>query len=808
MLKNYLIVAFRYLSRQKLFSVINILGLSVGIAAFYLIFLHVSDEFSYDRFHEDVENKYRIALERTYPEKVKKYAIVPHSIPEAFRQEIPEIQDFVRLVGNVDEFKVKVDNEIFSETNVIFADSNFFDFFHVPIIHGNPDNLLSEPGSIVLTSAVAEKYFGAKNPVGEIIVAEDVEFTVTGVCEGFPGNSHLEFNFVVPLAFFPGMDIPLYSAFDVFAYVELMEGARPKEVEGKFPEVVDRYASHEIEEANNVSYEDYLAAGNGYRYFLQNIRDIHLYSGLEFEFRPGGDIRYVRLFILIAIFVILIACINFMNLSTARSGERAREVGIRKVVGAGRKKLIFQFLTESFLIAFTGLFFAIILVELILPYYNNLAGKDLSLDLDQPSKLWVLLGITLVCGFLAGIYPAFILSGFRPASVLKGRFQSSTKGVMLRKTLVVFQFGISLVLIMFTMFVYRQVMYMMNKDLGYSYHNVVLIPRMEAFGDQKEAFRQEILKIPGVRNASLSNVPMGSGIYVGWQFAVERFGSEVRTTNIMVVDDHYIPTIEIALSEGRNFSPEFNDSLSVIINESTIKEFGLKDPVGKKLISRTRFDSLVREYTVVGVVKDFHYNSMYQPINSFIFLSNDSPLGVTNFMNIRIEGNEINNTLKSIERKWTEMKPETAFDYHFMSEFITKMYQNDSRSIGIFSLFTILSILIASVGLFGLATYTAEQRTKEFGIRKVFGAGFSSIISLLSREFSRLIIISFLIAIPVGYLGTTRWLGNFEFSINLLDSSYIFIITGLAGLFIAYLTIFYQALKAAFTDPSRSLKYE
>lgn len=808
MLKNYLIVAFRYLSRQKLFSVINILGLSVGIAAFYLIFLHVSDEFSYDRFHENAANKYRIALERVYPEKVREYAIVPHSMPEAFHKEIPEIKDFVRFVGNVDEFRIKIDENIFTESKVLFADSNFFDFFRLPIIHGDLKKLLSEPGSIVLTQTTAQKYFGFEDPVGKVLSAEGEEFRVTGVCEGFPGKSHLEFNFVIPLTFFPGMDLPLYAAFDVYSYIEVKGGVSPGLVEEKFPGVVDRYAAPEIEEASNVSYGDYIAAGNEYRYFLQNIRDIHLHSGLEFEFQPGGDIRYVRLFILIAIFVILIACINFMNLSTARSGERAREVGLRKVVGAGRKKLIIQFLSESFLIAFMGLFFAVILVELILPYYNNLTGKELSVGINQTGNVLVLLAITLICGFLAGIYPAFILSGFRPASVLKGRFQSSTKGVMLRKTLVVFQFGISLILIIFTMFVYRQVMYMMNKDLGYHPENVILIPRMDAFGDQKEAFRQEILKIPDVQNASLSNVPMGSGIYHGWRFAVERFGSEVMTTNIMVVDDFYLPTMDISLIMGRNFSPEFNDSLSVIINESAIKEFGLRDPLGKKLISRTRLDSLVREYTVIGVVRDFHYNSMYQPINSFVFLSNDSPLGITNFMNVKIAGRDINGTLKSMEKKWREMKPETAFDYNFMSEFISKMYLNDSKSLGIFTLFTLLSILIASVGLFGLATYTAEQRTKEFGIRKVFGAGFSSILSLLSREFSRLIIISFLIAIPLGYLGTTRWLGNFEFSIDLLESSYIFIIAGLAGLVIAYLTIFYQALKAAFTDPSRSLKYE
>jgi putative ABC transport system permease protein len=808
MLKSYLVIAFRYLRRQRLFTLINVLGLSVGIAAFYLIFLHVSDEFSYDNFHPNADDKYRIALERIYPGKTKSYAIIPHSIPVVFAGEIPEIKSFVRIIANVDEFRIRIGEEIFSERNAMFADSNFFDFFNVPLIHGDKSTVLSKPGNIVLTRETAKKYFGDKNPLGETIIAENEEFIVSGVCAGFPGKSHLDFNFVLSINFLPGMEHPLYTGFNVYSYIELIEDAEPERVESKFPEIVDRYAAAEIEEVNNVSYEDYVSAGNGYHYFLQNIKDIYLHSQLENEIRPGGDIRYVRLFILIAVFVILIACINFMNLSTARSGERAKEVGIRKVVGAPRYRLIFQFLTESFLIALASLFFAVILIELILPYYNNLAGKDLSLGLNRAPGILVIFGITLVSGLVAGIYPSFILSGYRPAKVLKGRFQSSRKGVMLRKTLVVFQFGISLVLIIFTLFVYRQVMYMVNRDPGYSYHNLVMIPRMVSFGDQKEAFRQEILKLPGIQNASLSNVPMGSGLYLGWQFAVERFGSEVMTTNVMVVDDSYINTMGMEILEGRNFSREFNDSLSVIINETAIREFGLTDPIGKKLLSRTRADSLVREFTIVGVVNDFHYLSMHQPVNSFGFLYIESPYSVTNFLNVKLSEGSVSSALNSIREKWEELNPEASFDYFFLSDTITKMYVNESRSIGIFTLFTFLSILIASIGLFGLATYSAEQRRKEFGIRKVFGAGFGSIVFLLSREFSRLIILAVLIAIPVGYFGTQRWLGNFEFSVNVFDSLYIFVIAGLAGLIIAYITIFYQALRSALTDPSRSLKYE
>lgn len=808
MFKNYLLVAIRYLFRQKLFTIINILGLSVGIAAFYLIYLHVSDEFSYDSFHPDSKQKYRIALERIYPEKVKYFAIIPHSMPEAFRDEIPEIEEICRLFGGGNEFVVRMNEDEFVESHAYFADSNFFSFFDLPLIYGDPSKVLSDPNGVVLSREKALKYYGDRDPVGEIFTTEFGEFTVSGVFSPFPGKSHMKFNFVGSIYRFPLVQTPLYTAFDACAYIRLIKGAIPEEVEKKFPAVVEKYAAGEIQRQNNVSYEDYVEAGNGYNYFLQPIRDIHLHSQLENELEPNGNIRYVRLFLLIAIFVLVIACINFMNLSTARSSERSREVGIRKVVGAERYRLIFQYLVESFLVSLFSVLMAVLLVELLLPVFNQLAEKQLTLGLGDLKNILVLFGITVISGFLAGLYPAFVLSGFIPAQVLKGRHRSGNSGSLLRKGLVIFQFGISLILVIFSLFVFLQIRYMINTDLGFNKEFVITVPRAFSFENGTDAFRQEVMKLPDVEQVSVSNTPIANGFYFGWQCAVEEYGSEVMTTVAMVIDEYFLDALEIKLIQGRNFSEEFNDSLSVLINKAAITEFGLTEPIGKKLISRARQDSLIREYRIVGVVEDFHYLSMHQPVTSFVFFHSSSEFQGNGLFNIKLKGHDTQKTLAEIEGIWKEMNPGNTFEYEFLDQQIRMMYTNEKKSEGIFWIFTLLAILIAAVGLFGLSAYTAEQRTKEFGIRKVFGAGFNNIVLLLSREFARLIIIAFIIAIPVAYFGTRSWLNNFEFRINLLENSYIFILAGIAGLIIAYVTVFYQAVKAAFTQPSESLKYE
>lgn len=807
MFKNYLLVAFRYLGRQKLFSFINIMGLSVGIAAFYLIFLHVQDEFSYDAFHEDVHLKYRLALERVYPEKTKNYAIVPHSIPEAFQSEIPEIKEIVRLFGGDNEFMIRINDDDFRESNVYLADTNFFSFFTIPILYGDPDKLLSDPNNIVLTRERAMKYFGEEDPTGKTITTEMGEFTVSGVCEDFPGKSHLQFNFVGSVKRAEIMRVPLYTAFDIYAYVKLYPDADPDNVEKMFPAVVDKYAAGEIQAKNNVDYKEYKAAGNGYNYFLQPLRDIHLKSDLELELSDNSNIRYVQLFILIAVMVLLIACINFINLSTARSTDRAVEVGIRKVVGAGKSRLVLQYLTESLVISLLATVFAAVMVEVLLPYYNNYSGKDLSLGLNQLNNFTVLFLAGLFTGLFAGLYPAFVLSKYKPATVLKGKFRYNPSGIFLRKLLVVFQFSISLLLIVFSLFVFSQLKFMLNKDLGYNKDYVLMVPRAMQLEDKRETFRQEVLKLPGVEALAFSNVPVASGFYFGWQCSVEHYGGEVLTTNAMVVDENFLDALDFKLIDGRNFSDDFNDSLSVIINESAIREFGLTNAVGSKLISMGR-DSLLRAYQIIGVMNDFHYQSLHLPINSFVFFHPDSHFGEGNIINIKLSGNDMNQTIEKIEEVWHMHTTDVVFDYEFLDTQIEGLYDSEKKSERIFWLFTILAIIIAAVGLFGLSAFTARQKSKEFGVRKVFGAGFSNIIFLLSGEFTRLILFSFLISIPLGFFAIHTWLQDFEYRIDIVENSYIFLIAGLGALLVAYLTILYQAIKAAVSKPAMALRYE
>jgi putative ABC transport system permease protein len=808
MLRNYFLVAVRYLLRQKLFTTINIIGLSTGIAAFYIIFLYVADEFSYDRFHDNSHRKYRIALERIYPEKTKYYAIVPHSLPEVMVEEIPEVEEKVRFFAGDNQFTLKIDDKEFTETRAFFADSNFFDFFKIPLLYGNPQTLLSDPNAIVLTHSKAKKYFGEENPVGKTLNTEFGEAIITGVCNDLPGKSHMQFNFIGNIKRFPIMNAPLFASFDVYAYVLLSENANPDKIEAKTNELIDIHAAKQIEERTGVGYEDYKAAGNGYKFFLQPITDIHLHSQLELEILSNGNIRYIRLFMLIAGFVLVIACINFMNLSTARSSERAREVGIRKLVGADRPSLIVQHLVESLFVSFISLIIALIIAELTLPVFNHLAGKDLSTNFGNIPNILTVSLIALAAGLLAGLYPAFVISGFQPVAIIKGKFRTSKAGAVLRKGLVIFQFGISILLIILSMFMYLQVRFMLNKDLGFNKEEVVTVPRANTFDTNLEAFRQEILNLPGVTSVGLSNVVLPSGFYFGWQCAVEQRGSDVITTNAMVVDDDFLETMQIEMLLGRDFSKDFNDSLSIIINHAAVKEFGLIDPVGKKLISRGNQDTIVRAYNIIGVTEDFHYLSLHMPVTSFVFFHTSSEFGGPAVFNIRLNSGDRNRSLEQIEELWKTMNPEAAFEYEYLDDQVGRQYLNEKKLEGIFWIFTLLAIVIAAVGLFGLSAYTAQQRTKEFGIRKVFGAGFENIILLLSMEFARLIIIAFFLAIPIGYFAAKSWLNNFEFRIGLLENSYVFLLAGLCGLLIAYTTILFQAVKAAMNLPAESLKYE
>ena len=806
MFNNLIKVAFRNIWKKKSFSFINIVGLSVGIACFFLITINVRHESSYDKFQKNGERIYRIALERIYPDNVIFYAIIPYSIGDAMKTDFPEVERMTRVFDNNNPFMLRYEDKSYEEQNIFFVEQNFFEMFSMPLIKGTPENVFSTPNSMVMTQDTALKYFGDEDPVGKYLTSPQGQVLVSGVCENVPENSHMEFDFLMSLNLIGFQNRPNYVSFSVHTYVMLQEGVSPDEVEGKMPGLVERYAAGPIQAQTGLSFKEYTAAGNGYNYFFQPIRDIHLRSNLEAEIKPNGNITYVYVLIAIAAFLIIIACVNFMNLATARSASRAREVGIRKIVGSTKGLLIRQFLFESLVMSLISVVVAAILVQLLLPVFNQLARKQLEIHyLQDPFSIVFLLAIGLFVGLLAGLYPAFVLSSFRPVTVLKGRFTTSRSGTRMRNALVVLQFAISIICIAMTILVFRQMNFMQKKDLGFDKENQMIVERAYALQNRGEAFKQELRTLPGVVSASGSNTLVSGGAYFGVMFKAEG-NPEVKTTRGMVIDEDFIETMGLTITQGRGFSKEFNETNNLIINESTIKEFGWENPIGKKINRLGDTNEQTGDYTIVGVVEDFHYNSLHSPVNSFVLFGFDPNQIVYTNLNIKIRPENISSAVAAIEEKWKAFIPQEPLGYYFLDDKLDEMYGNEKTSGQIFSIFSLLAIVIACIGLFGLSAYMAELRTKEIGIRKVLGSSASKIVVLLSKDFAKLVALAFVIATPIAYYAMNRWLQNFAFRSPV--QVWIFLFAGLAAVLIAQLTISFQALKAANTDPANALRFE
>ncbi len=807
MIKNFFKIALRNIWKRKLFSFINIFGLTIGITCFFLIIVNVRDEFSYDNFHEDKDLIYRVALERIYPDNVVFYAIIPYSLGEAMENDMPEVEDMTRLLGGGGGAIFQYEDQTYQEENFLFVEPNFFDFFSIPLIKGDPKTVFATQNSILVTREMALKYFGDDDPIGKKLTTPQGEFLVSGVVENVPKNSHMEFNFLVPMAVTGIQNQPNYVSFSAYTYVKLRNGVLPGDIETKMPALVAQYAAGQIQAQTGISYQDYTAAGNGYNYFMQPIQDIHLHSSLTNEIKPNGNITYVYVQIAIAFFLIIIACINFMNLATAQSTSRAREVGIRKIVGSTRGSLIRQFLFESIVMSFISLVLAVVLIQLILPMFNQLTRKQLDLqNLLDPFNIVLFLVIGIFVGIFAGSYPAFVLSAFQPITVLKGKFTSSRKGTWLRNGLVVFQFALSMILISMTILVFNQMNFIQNKDLGFNKDNMVVVENVFSLQARSESFKQELKAIPGVTFVSGSNTQVQGGFYAGDFFRSDR-DSEVKTTRGMVIDQDFIETMGLEILEGRGFSKEFNDDRNILVNESTIREFGWIDPVGMIVRRMGPPDNpATGEYTIIGVVKDFHYESLHLDIDSFMFFSYPNEQPVYGNMNIKIRSQNVGDTLAAIEDKWKQFIPEQPFSYFFLDDRLNELYNNEKTSGQIFNVFSILTIFIACVGLFGLSAYMATQRTKEIGIRKVLGSTSSKIVVLLSKDFSKLVLFAFIPAVLISIFVMKSWLKSFVYRTNI--SPWIFILAGLAAFVVAQITVSFQAFKAANAHPADAIRTE
>jgi len=814
MFKNNLKIALRNFFKQKVYTFINVMGLAVGVASCLLIVLFVRNEFSYDKYFEANDRIYRMVLERIYPNHSTFYALVPQSFEEVAKRDFVEIEQSTN-VNNFREFILTYKNERDEENqfdeSVLAVDSNYFEVFNYPLIKGSPENALSLPNQIVVTEEMAKRYFGNADPMGKVLRAGDLEFKVTGICKDVPANSHFEFSAILSRSTFPFTRREEFTGFSTYTYFKLREGSDPKALEAKLPQLVEKYAAAQIERNLGKSWADYKKEGNGYRYFLQPLSGIHLYPiYLEYQMKAGGNITSVYILICVSILILVIACINFMNLATARSAERAKEVGVRKVMGSFRQQLITQFLTESFVLSAMGVVMALFLVQFVLPFFNDLTAKQLTLPVDIFS-LGILLLFTACIGLLAGLYPSFILSSFNPVAVMKGAFTGTPKGKWIRNGLVVFQFWISIVLIIGTLVIMEQIKYMRERQLGFDKEQLLVVERGFSLSPQQaDTYIKQLRQLPEVVRASGSfAIPGGENNFFGVQFQPEG-SSEILTTKSMVIADGLAETLGLELLEGRWFSEQTHDSLSVILNETAAKMMDLTDPVGRKLVDMQQDENgnpIAVTFTVIGIVRDFNFISLRDEITPLAIQSNEVFNGGNQFFLARIKPGEIPSAIKKIETLWKKIVPEQNFKFSFLDESLDQQYRSEQQAGKLFSVFSGLAIFVACIGLFALSAYITTLRTKEIGVRKVLGASVVSVILLLSKDFTRMIVLAFVLAIPVAwYVMENWWLQNFAYRIQI--SVWIILVAGAVAFIIAWLTVSYQSIKAAIRNPVKSLRYE
>jgi putative ABC transport system permease protein len=805
MLKNYIKTAWRNLLKNKSFSVINILGLSIGLACFILIALFVINELSYDRYNKKADRIFRINSDILFGGTSFSIGQSPDPIGAALKNDYPQVEQFTRIFVNGSK-EIKKGNVFINEPDIANVDSTFFDVFSLPALYGDTRTALNDPNTVVITERMAIKYFNNPNAVGETIERGNTPYKVTAVIKDMPVNSHFRFDF------FFSMDNVRYQwgnylSNNFYTYIVLKEGVNYKAFERKFAEVINKYILPQARQYMDIkSMDEFEKAGNKLKYSLVPVTEIHLRSDRTDELEAKGNIQYVYIFSVVAVFILLIACINFMNLSTARSSNRAKEVAVRKVLGSQKGKLIGQFLVESVTVALISTVIALGLVYLLLPYYNNMTGKLIALsDLLDNRLLVILVLMPLIVGLLAGSYPAFYLSRFQPITVLKGQLAVRSKKSFIRNALVVFQFTTCIILIVGTLVVYSQLSFIQNTNPGFNKEQVLIVNNTGALGNQAKAFKEEVLTLPGIVNGTYSGYLPVPSYRSDYAFSKDAVMDSHNGFNMQVwqVDENYIPVFGMEVLKGRNFSREFGDSNSLIINETIARTLGPGDPVGKVIYSQdfSNTNKMV-PFRIIGLLKNFHFQSMKQNIGPLALAYEYSPYAAS----FRLKTKDMQGLIKKIEAKWTAMAPAHAFSYRFLDDSFNEMYKGEQRVGKIAIAFALLAILIACLGLFGLVTYMAEQRVKEIGIRKVLGATMGSVMRLLSKDFLRLVMIAFVIAAPVAWWVMHNWLEDFAYRVNL--HWWVFAAAGGIALFIALVTVSVQAIKAALANPIKSLRTE
>lgn len=802
MFSNYLKITFRNLLRYKGYSFINIAGLAVGLACCIVIIVFDQYELGYDRMYPNADRIYRVSLRGRVNNTQLDMAVSCGPLAAALNADLPEVEAVTRLVNN--GFPVlRYNDKVFSEERFFRADSTFFRVFPMPFVKGDPEKALAAPWQVVITQSMARKYFGNEDPVGKRLNMDRlIDWTVTGVIEDIPEQSHFHCDFIGSLT----VKDDNWLSNNYHTYFLLRQGTDMTEFQRKLNQLVKDHVGPQVEAALGVSFDQMLKAGSRYGYIAEPLTSIHLHSHLDHEIEPNGDVSYVYIFSAIAVAILLIGCFNFMNLSTARSERRAKEVGIRKTLGSQRWQLIRQFSMESILMCAIAVAIALIAVEFLLPFFRNLSGKEIHLSLfDSFWTIPALLLFTIGVGILAGSYPAFFLSSFQPLSALKQEAIGGARS-RFRSGLVVFQFVISIVLMIGTFIVYRQLGFIQNKNLGFDQEQVIVVEKVDDIGAQLQPFKSQILSAAGILSATNSTSLPGR-LFGDSAFKVEGTGGE-QVSDLMVLgcDVDFAKTFDLKMQTGRFFSREHpSDTMAVVLNATAVRQLGITDPVGKRLLAFSGGPGRTVPYEIVGVVNDFNFESLHREIRPLVFLLfHQGSFG--RVMSVKVEGGTYQKTLAELESAWHTFAGEQAFEYTFFDQNIARMYMNEQRTGKIVTVFSVLAIVIACLGLLGLAAFVAERRTKEIGIRKVMGASVAGIVKLLTREFVILVVIANLVAWPIAYWITNRWLQDFAYRITI--GIWVFLAAGVLALLIAFMAVAYQAVKAALANPVEALRCE
>ncbi len=818
MLSNYLTLALRNLRKNSLYSGLNIVGLAIGIAACLLIVLYVTHEVSYDRWNPNAERIVRPVGDINFGGHHFELAVTGSIMAPEAGAELPEIQSWCRFRHN-GSFLVKREGpsqQNIREENVLHVDSTFFELFPLKMIQGDPMRCLAQPNTMAISRSRAERYFSAPQmAIGQTLILENSErWQVTAVYEDIPVHSHFQADLLLSLN--GNEEIknspPFWGSNNNFqTYFLLRKGTNLESFRQKFAALSSEKVEVTAQQVLGTTMAEIEKTGQFVRYSLQNLTDIHLHSDLTGELAPNGSIRYVWIFSAIAAFILLIACINFMNLATARSSGRAKEVGVRKVMGGRRSALIGQFLSESLVISAFAVVLAIVIAAIAMPWYRDLTGVDLKMPWSSPLFWAAMAGGTAVVGLLAGSYPAFFLSAFDAIRVLKGQVRGIGRGSGFRSVLVVFQFTVSVALIISTLLVFKQLNYIQNKKLGFEKNQVIILDDAYALGDKIYTLKEEMLRYPGIESATVSGFLPVSSNRSDYGFSKVRGLDKDNSVNMQrwQIDNDYFKTMNMEIVQGRAFDPaRVTDSMGIIINETAARQFGFADPIGQKVyfldgnLRQSPQPEDFKELHIVGVVRDFHWSSLRENIGSLCFQLGKSR-GLASF---RYKGAETASIIAALEKNWKALSPDQPFSYRFLDESFAKMYDAEQRVGKIAGIFGLLSILVSCLGLFGLAAFTTEQRTKEIGIRKVLGASVSSVVGLLSRDFLKLIFVALVIATPLAYYFMKTWLSDFAYRIDI--SWWVFVLAGSMAILVAFLTVGYQSVKAALANPVSSLRNE